>query len=312
MKTNTASDEQVLQNLWGRTRLSNNGRIAANSDADTWSNEIRLLEQYGKGMEETMRYLYAGQPAYEAFIEWLGPIAEEDEGTSLQEDVLSAADLAFWEENGYVVVRNAVTKEAAAAAADAIWQHLGASPADPATWYRAHEDLRGLMLTFYHHPALVANRRSPRVRKAYEQLYGSTDLHRNIDKVSFNPPVTPSSPFMGSALHWDVSLQLPIPFKMQGLLYLTDTDATNGAFHCVPGFHRNIESWMNSLPAGADPRRTALETLQPIPVIGAAGDFVIWHQALPHCATANRGTAPRLVQYYTYLQKGLKDQDVWI
>ena len=34
---------------------------------------------------------------------------------------------------------------------------------------------------------------------------------------------------------------------------------------------------------------------QPIP--GAAGDMVIWHDALPHGATPNRGERPRIVQY---------------
>jgi hypothetical protein len=55
-------------------------------------------------------------------------------------------------------------------------------------------------------------------------------------------------------LHWDVSLARPIPFGLQGILYLADTAANQGAFTCVPGFHRKIDSWLENLPAGSDPR----------------------------------------------------------
>ena len=274
---------------------------------------MRLVEQLGKGMEETMRYLYAQRPSLEEFIEWIhpattNPAAEE----RIEEDVLTAEDLAFWNENGYIVIKNAVTPRQAADAEQAIWQYLGANPAQPETWYRGHEDLRGMMLTFYHHPALEANRKSPRIRRAYEQLYGTTDIHRNLDKVSFNPPENNNYYFLGSPLHWDVSLKQPIPFRLQGLLYLTDTDAHNGAFHCVPGFHRTVGQWMDSLPEGVNPRDEALATLIPIPITGNAGDFIIWHQALPHCATPNRGQTPRMVQYFTYLRPDIVAQDVWI
>jgi ectoine hydroxylase-related dioxygenase (phytanoyl-CoA dioxygenase family) len=42
-------------------------------------------------------------------------------------------------------------------------------------------------------------------------------------------------------------------------------------------------------------------------VLGNAGDFVIWHQALPHCATPNTSNLPRMVQYLTYLP--IENQD---
>jgi ectoine hydroxylase-related dioxygenase (phytanoyl-CoA dioxygenase family) len=310
MKTETAVQDELLYSLWQRSQPGNdNPDVQGN---EVWERAIMLVEQLGRGMEETVRYLYAERPAFPQFVVWVKANATaEKEEERLEQDVLTAEDIDFWNANGYLVLRNAVTQEQAADAATAIWQHLGASQADPQTWYKGHEDLRGLMLTFYHHPALEANRRSPRIRRAYEQLYGTEDIHRNRDKVSFNPPENGSYHFLGSSLHWDVSLQLPIPFRLQGLLYLTDTHADNGAFHCVPGFHNAIGNWMDNLPVNADPRAEALKTLQPIPVTGNAGDFVIWHQALPHCATPNRGATPRLVQYFTYLRPDVSSQEVW-
>jgi hypothetical protein len=37
-------------------------------------------------------------------------------------------------------------------------------------------------------------------------------------------------------------------------LYLTDTAENQGAFRCVSGFHRRIETWLKTLPTGANPR----------------------------------------------------------
>ncbi len=302
----TASVPAILFRFWENTQ---SGSTAASEEE--WHQAIQLVEQHGKGMEETLRFLYMQRPAFNDFMQWLQPVIAEQVAERLEENVLTANDLSFFRENGYIVIKNAVTPQQAKDAAQAIWEHLGASPDDASGWYRRHEDLRGLMLTFYHHPALVANRKSPRVRRAYEQLYGTTEIHGNIDKVSFNPPESDSYRFMGSPLHWDVSLQLPIPFRLQGLLYLTDTDAVSGAFHCVPGFHNRIGEWIDSLPEGADPRTEALSSLQPVPVTGNAGDFIIWHQALPHCATPNYGKTPRLVQYFTYLLPDVYAQKVW-
>jgi ectoine hydroxylase-related dioxygenase (phytanoyl-CoA dioxygenase family) len=117
-----------------------------------------------------------------------------------------------------------------------------------------------------------------------------------VDQAGFNPPESPGWKFPGPHLHWDVSLAQPIPFGTQGILYLTDTAATQGAFTCVPGFHRRIEAWLASLPTAADPRAEDLSALA-VPIAGVAGDLVIWHHSLPHGSSPNRDLLPRLVQY---------------
>jgi ectoine hydroxylase-related dioxygenase (phytanoyl-CoA dioxygenase family) len=115
--------------------------------------------------------------------------------------------------------------------------------------------------------------------------------------VSFNPPERAEWRFPGPFLHWDTSLTPPIPFAVSGLIYLTDTVAEQGAFTCVPGFHRRIEDWLNGLPANANPRGEDLEALGAEPIPGRAGDLIIWHRALPHGSRPNRCTRPRIVQY---------------
>lgn len=302
----------VLQRLW--ERASNPGFQADPDDsANRWQEEVRVLHSLGIAMEAALQFLYFQKPDRDGFQRWLqeNKKADDDAAGAHADDALSADDLAFWDEHGYVVVKNAVSQKQCADAREAIWEYLQARPDDAQSWYNAHDGKMGLMLRFFDHPALDSNRQSARIRSAYRQLYGTDAIFKSIDKVSFNPPEHAGFHFMGSALHWDVSMVLPISFRLQGLLYLTDCGAADGAFHCVPGFHRRIGDWLDSLPAGADPRKLALQTLQAEPVPANAGDFVIWHQALPHCATANRGSFPRMVQYLTYLPEADETPKAW-
>jgi ectoine hydroxylase-related dioxygenase (phytanoyl-CoA dioxygenase family) len=107
-----------------------------------------------------------------------------------------------------------------------------------------------------------------------------------------------------------VSLAQPIPFGLQGLLYLTDTAANQGAFTCVPGFHRKIEQWLDNLPEGADPR-THDFTSEAVPITGRAGDLVVWEQTLPHGSSPNRGASPRFVQYMIGRPSTWGNNPVW-
>ena len=301
MSNPPSSSSPLLERFWQRAQP---GHVP--DGIDSWHDETRVLQGMGIAMETALQFLHFERPAWEVFQRWL-QVQRRDGASSNSpppvEDVLDASDLASWEEHGYLVLKQAVSEGDCAAARRAIWEFLDASPDDPASWYRPHTAKYGLMLTLFDHPALARNRRAARIRNAYRQLYGSDAIFHNIDKVSFNPPERDGFHFLGSGLHWDVSLEPPIPFRLQGLLYLSDCAADEGAFHCVPGFHGRIEDWLHGLPPGTDPREAAPLLLKDemAAVPAAAGDFVIWHQALPHCATPNRGKKPRLVQYLTYL-----------
>ena len=216
------------------------------------------------------------------------------------EDVLSDNDINFFKENGYIIIPNLLSDKQCEEARKAILEFIGAHINDTTSWYQDHEEMRGLMLMLYHHPSLEIIRNSTLIRRAFEQLYASKKIHNVIDKVSFNPPETSTFKFKGSPLHWDVSLTPPIPFKLQGLLYLNDVSEDGGAFCCVPGFHNKLENWLKELPPNSNPGDEAINQLKPIPIAGNAGDFIIWHQALPHCASPNRSKTPRFVQYHTY------------
>ncbi len=294
-----------------------------------------VLDAIGMGWEQTLQRLLQGAPDFPDFERWIlettggipaervGRINAVIGGTGYPDEikrwladidamppVLSAGDLAHWNEHGYVILREAVPAATRDAAAEAIWRHLGAEPDKPDSWYPGND--HGIMVQYFQHPAFDANRRCPRVHKAFAQLWGTADLWVSTDRVGFNPPEREGWKFRGPDLHWDVSLKLPIPFGTQGILYLTDTPGEQGAFTCVPGFQNRVENWLAGLPSGANPRQQDLHALGSKPIAGRAGDLVIWHQALPHGSRPNRGTRPRIVQYINMYPTRQEVREEWI
>lgn len=271
-----------------------------------------LLAGLKVGLRETLDFLTAALPTFEEFETWVlhkngGTIAPErvsrlnkalrgDGSFTLEsiqsETALSAADLEFWNEHGYVVVNHAVSRDQCQAAVAAIFEHAKMDISRPDTWYAD-----SIWILLAHHPALWANRNSPRIHTAFAQLWNRSDLWINVDVCGVNPPERPGYHFRGSRLHWDMTLTPPVRFGTQAILYLTDTAADQGAFSCVPGFHRKLENWLREQPKGGDPRTRAEIELRAVPIAGEAGDLIIWHQALPHAATPNRARLPRVVQY---------------
>ena len=214
--------------------------------------------------------------------------------------VFSKEDLEFWEEHGYVVVPEAVPIENCRAAEQAVWDFLEMDGDDPDSWYPEDPPRRGIMVEIYQHQAIWDNRQYPRVHQAFTEIWGNEKLWVSFDRASMNPPERDDWKFPGPHLHWDMSLDMPVRLKVQGVLYLVDTPGNQGAFTCIPGFHRKLEEWLKDLPSDADPRRVIREYQdQGVPVPGKAGDLVIWHSALPHGSSPNSAERPRMAQYIT-------------
>lgn len=323
-----------LKRYWSRAIAARHGQPVVASQHDRHLDYL-VIHASGLGLEQTADYFSRVVPSFEAFERWIVAttggvdplrIARINAAVAGHEPpdetrrwlaavqasapVLSPDDLAFWHAHGYVVLHDAVPRHARETATQALWHHLGARPGDSESWYRQND--HGIMVQFFQHPAFEANRRSPRIHKAFAQLWGSADLWVTTDRVGFNAPERPGFRFRGPDLHWDVSVKTPIPFGTQGILYLTDTPPEQGAFTLVPGFQRWGADWLTGLPPGADPRRQDLHALGSKPIGGRAGDLIIWHQALPHGASPNRGTRPRLVQYINMFPAHFDEQDEWI
>ncbi|WP_447724687.1 phytanoyl-CoA dioxygenase family protein [Sphingomonas koreensis] len=294
--------------------------------------ERMLLDTLGLGLEQAIQYLGRERPELSVFEEWVletagtpdpqtiaryharldgAPLPENVQGRIEAIDaaapVLDADDLAHWDREGWVVLRHAIDAEEAAAAEALLWQVVGGDPAAPASWYDHRGN--GIMVQHFQHPALDVARTSPRIHKAFAQLWGTADLWTTVDRMSFNPPETPAYSFQGPRLHWDVSLALPVPFATQGILYLTDTAADQGALALVPGFHHRLEGWLDEL-GNRDPRQIDLEA-EAITIPAGAGDLVIWRQDLPHGASPNRAARPRMAQYVNFYSPALTVHPAW-
>ncbi len=297
-----------------------------------WMADKLLVDLLGLGTEQVIQYLAAETPSFDGFFRWIiatagrpdpvevarfhaaldgasppASVAARLAAIDAMPDTLDAADLAHWDRHGYVVLRGAISPEDAEAAAAVLWDAVGADPADPATWYSARG--QGIMVQLFQHPALEAVRRSARVYKAFAQLWGTSDLWRRVDRMSFNAPLRRYHSFVPPRLHWDVSLVPPIAFATQGMLYLTDTSEDQGAFELVPGFHHELPGWLETL-GDADPRTVDLSD-RAVRIPGRAGDLIIWRHDLPHGATPNNTDRPRLAQYVNFYSAKMGIQPAW-
>lgn len=217
-------------------------------------------------------------------------------------------DRDFFDANGYVVVKGVVPKALCEAVIAAEYDFLGFSPDHPEGWYQLPLE-RGGMIEMYQHQALWDTRQHPNVHAVFAELYGTERLWVSIDRVNFNPPVHPDHPRYDhpGMIHWDIDPReaATAPFRVQGVLYLSDTPVERGGFCCVPGHHKLIERWAathEAVPGAPEegkhgPKDKSEITVVPIPA--EAGDLVIWTTRLLHGNGRNVSDQPRLAQYIT-------------
>ena len=182
-----------LKRLWSRARAARAGHRVATTLHDRHLDDL-VIHASGLGLEQTASFLGQEAPSFEEFERWIvattGGIAPErvarinaavvdDDipqetarwlaAVEASEPVLDAADLACWQEHGYVVLHDAVTPATREAAALALCRHLDATPDDPETWYRPND--HGIMVQYFQHPAFEAVRRAPSIHKAFAKLW---------------------------------------------------------------------------------------------------------------------------------------------
>jgi ectoine hydroxylase-related dioxygenase (phytanoyl-CoA dioxygenase family) len=316
-----------LKRLWSKAMLGNQVSRQLKNEQELDNAIVNIL---GLGLLPTYQFLFGQQPSFEAFEQWVVETgganitaekikqcnelfaAKTQANESIEPDTLSAEDIDFWNENGYVIIKNAISQEDCVAARRAIWNYLQMDENNSESWYKNSNAVQGIMVPLYRDPAIDKNRNAPKIRKAFEQLWGQTGLIVTTDKCGFNPPQTNGFTFRGTGLHWDVSLAPPIPFGTQGILYLTDTAANQGALTVVPSFHKIIESWLANLPKHINPREVDLSSFEKISIAASAGDFIIWNHQLPHSSSPNNASLPRLVQYINWYAPLQKVQSNWI
>ena len=142
--------------------------------------------------------------------------------------VLSKQDWDFWNENGYVVVHNAVPQANLDATVDAIWEFLEIDCDNPEDWYRykpyTHANKcspisAAGMVEIYQHQTLWDNRQYPKVHQAFSEIWGTEELWVSLDRANMKPPARADKPDWQSRgmIHWDTDTSVgKVPFGVQG------------------------------------------------------------------------------------------------
>ncbi|MEQ7007911.1 phytanoyl-CoA dioxygenase family protein [Actinopolymorpha sp. B17G11] len=222
----------------------------------------------------------------------------------------------FWEQ-GYVVVRGAISREEAAYYRDLILDMIPRDLNIPEHWHTADGRIKPMATPgdhTYDTPELLplwANERlyhvaaqlleSHRLR-VFDGSLGVTmrnDMHRD----------TPRS----QTLHIDASVPKDVDnflftleeVQVGGCYYFTDVLPDGGGIHIVPGGHKIVEEESRAHPQGRHlhddwKRITHLESVE---VTGEAGDFALLHHLMPHGASHNRQPVARVAQFMRYARE---------
>lgn len=314
-----------LKDIWTHSHKIKKGDSTAK--AVEWNYMNAVFNTLGIGIEPTINFLMNHSTSFNDFEEWIeknGKVSqdminyfnaiieqEEEEAFIPEEEVFSEADLKHWNEEGYVVLKNAISKADCEQTIQLIAAHIDIDLQDKSSWYAPHPLKQGIMIQLFNAEILNNNRLSKRIRLAFQQLWRKKNLIVSMDRVSFNPPETSQYTFQGPNLHWDVSLKQPMIYGLQGLVYLNDIAANQGAFTVIPGFHNILENWLSEIKT--NPRKiNLLDTFDEKPIAGQAGDLIIWNHYLPHGSRPNHADFPRFVQYINYQPLDLEHHTEWL
>jgi hypothetical protein len=318
-----------LKRIWAKAMFAKKGKqidtlIPADAHDENIINILGLgifpyydfLFQEAKSFEEFEQYIIGinGGNISPALVQRCNDLITKPEAEAFYHDdapVLNEADMKNWADNGYVIIRNAVSKEACEDIQTAVWNALGLRRDITDTWYLESPVLQGMYVHLYHHHALEVTRNSPKIKKAFEELWKRNDLILEIDGLGFNLPMVPDFKFTGGDLRWDVSLQTPVPFGTCGQLYITDIGENDGALQLVPCFHQLIDQWLESLPEDVNPRFINLHQYQIHKITGKAGDFIIMHHALPYSNLENHGGQPSMFQRINWVSPYKVKHEGW-
>ncbi|MBV9603297.1 MAG: phytanoyl-CoA dioxygenase family protein, partial [Chloroflexi bacterium] len=124
----------------------------------------------------------------------------------------------------------------------------------------------------------------------------------SIDRVGLKPPDNPNHPEYDhkGMIHWDTDMtKYPgIPFHVQGVLALTDTEPEMGGFQCIPETYQHLDEFLKTQSRekieSRNPDYTGYSITRPRL---AAGDLLIWTSLLLHGNGHNTSNKPRLCQY---------------
>ncbi|RAJ13890.1 phytanoyl-CoA dioxygenase family protein [Arenibacter echinorum] len=239
-----------------------------------------------------------------------GKIILNDRSNGKPLRILSEEDWKFWQYNGYIVIKNVISKDQAQITANFIWEFEEKDSGDPKTWYtppRAEMKMKELtgtgMVEVYNHQLLWNNRQEPKIYDAFVDVWGTEKLWVTIDRANLNFPIRAGFQQKGF-IHWDYDPETR-PQNVQGVLALVDqTDENMGGFQCIPWLYRNYDTWKLTQPKERDRFKPDVSAIQDkiIKVKMEAGDLLIFNSTQPHGIRPNRSKDKvRIAQYISMM-----------
>jgi len=225
----------------------------------------------------------------------------------------STSSKEYLEEEGYVVLRETLTKAQANKTLSLLWDYLenlntGIDRNDPATWgdNRWPTSAHGGILPSYgigHSESQWYLRSVPNVKKGFAKIWDTEELLTSFDGVSLWRPWNLNSKWKTeSGQTWFHVDQHPIsrPGKqcVQGLVNLLDSLEGVGGNVVVPGSHKlfkdipiEYKERLDSLPLDIDHFRfpnddPKLSSKKPIMCHMEPGDMLLWDSRTIHCSNS--------------------------
>jgi len=239
------------------------------------------------------------------------------EATANSLKVLTLEQWKFWKENGYVVIKNAVSREQADKTAAFLWEFEEKDPDDKETWYtqaRAEMKMKELagtgMVEVYNNQYLWNNRQTQRVYDIFTDIWGTEKLWVTIDRANLNFPMRPGHEYKGF-IHWDYDPETK-PQNVQGVLALADqTDKDMGGFQCIPWLYRNYDTWKLTQPEDRDHFKPDVANLEDklVKVAMEAGDLLVFNSSQPHGIRPNKSEDQVRIAQYVSMMPAQQDNE---
>jgi len=147
----------------------------------------------------------------------------------------------------------------------------------------------------------------PALRSVYESLH-ATAIWVGENELLVRPGDDPA-PWLGARKpHLDFPIAAPVRTLANNVIYLADVREHGGAFMYWPGSHRTAWKYFRRNPDDYLSRgeRSQDQTFailggevegEPVELVGAAGDVLVWHSLTLHSASINKRSEPRIAVF---------------
>ena len=236
--------------------------------------------------------------------------------------VLTDEQINQFHEQGYVIVKGALSRDDAESYRQKILSLMPANLEIPEDW-GTHDGRIKPMASPGNHTFdtvdLLPLMTNEKLYRAATELLGSTAV-RVLDGsvgITLRNAAHGDEP-LSQTLHLDASVPTTADdftfeqaeLQVGGCYYLTDVEPNGGGIHVVPGGHKIVEA--EARAAGSGGRHLHAEWkqikhLESVEVTGEAGDFALLHHLMPHGASHNRNPTARVA----YFVRWVREDQTW-